>query len=251
MDRAQEDSGKGIRTIFFDAGGTLIHLDAARIAELLGERFGIAAALEKFPQAQSLAMRCVGQMVAEGAGSTERLKREFYGVLLPEIGVPASQLHQAIDEVLRLAESEMLWRMVRPETATLLGELRALGYQLAVVSNSDGRIEKAFVEAGLHRHFDFFIDSFLVGVEKPDPRIFHLALDRAGVAAEAAAYVGDLYAVDIVGARRAGLLPVLYDPQHLHADADCLRIHALSDLLAVIRSNAGLQPPSADSRGFA
>ena len=80
-------------------------------------------------------------------------------------------------------------------------------------------------------YFDFFIDSFHVGVEKPDPRIFQLATSRALVEPAQAAYVGDLYWVDVVGAREAGLLPILYDPFLLNPDVDCPRIGAISDLL--------------------
>ena len=61
----------------------------------------------------------------------------------------------------------------------------------------------------------------MVGVEKPDPRIFHLALERAGVAAAEAVYVGDLYSVDVVGARAAGLSAILMDPGACWGSRDC------------------------------
>ncbi|HXG64093.1 MAG TPA: HAD-IA family hydrolase, partial [Blastocatellia bacterium] len=82
---------------------------------------------------------------------------------------------------------------------------------------------------------DFFIDSFLVGVEKPDRRIFHIALEKAGVSAQEAAYVGDLYSVDVLGARQAGLLPVLYDPYQLNPEADCLKIQTIGDLPVLLK----------------
>ena len=74
-----------------------------------------------------------------------------------------------------------------------------------MVSNSDGRVEQALAAAGLRHYFDVVIDSALVGVEKPDPRIFHAALEALGVAPEEALYVGDLYDIDVLGARAAGL----------------------------------------------
>ena len=61
----------------------------------------------------------------------------------------------------------------------------------------------------------------MVGVEKPDPEIFRIALRRAGVEAAEAVHVGDLYAVDVVGARRAGLEPVLLDPHGRYGDRGC------------------------------
>jgi putative hydrolase of the HAD superfamily len=134
---------------------------------------------------------------------------------------------------LKLAHSEMLWRTTDENNAATLAQLKERGLTLAIVSNSDGRIESAFRQAGIADYFDFFIDSFDVGVEKPDPKIFRMATERAGVAANEAAYVGDLYAVDVVGARNAGLLPILYDPFDLHPKADCVRIRSIDEMLAL------------------
>jgi putative hydrolase of the HAD superfamily len=224
---------EAIKAIFFDAGGTLIHLDDACVCELIESRFGIVPDAEKFLRAQHLGMSEVARLVAEGKGSTERLKREFYSTLLPEIGVSKDALDDVIECVLERARAEMLWRKAEPATALTLAELRRRGLALGVVSNSDGRIESAFEQAGLAGYFDFFIDSFLVGVEKPDPAIFGFAIERASVAPAEAAYVGDLYSVDVVGARNAGLLPILYDPLGLHADADCLSIRSIGELLSL------------------
>jgi putative hydrolase of the HAD superfamily len=222
---------KEIKAIFFDAGGTLIHLDDACICDLIKSEFGIETASARFARAQHLGMSEVARLVAEGAGSTEQLKRQFYSVLLPEIGVSTEKLDSVIECVLGRAKAEMLWRKAEAATATVLAELRRRGYKLGVVSNSDGRIESAFTQAGLADYFDFFIDSFLVGVEKPDPAIFRFAVERAALAPREAAYVGDLYSVDVVGSRAAGLLPVLYDPCELSEGADCLTIRSISELL--------------------
>lgn len=222
-----------IKAIFFDAGGTLLHLDSARIRDLLSEELGIEISLDEFPRAQSLAMSRVAELVAAGAGSTEQLKREFYSTLLPVTGVSKEKLNDAVACAFNLARAEMLWRKTDDGTAQALEGLKNRGYILAVVSNSDGRIESAFERTGLARYFDFFIDSFHVGIEKPDPRIFRLATSRALVTPEQAAYVGDLYLVDVVGARGAGLLPILYDPFRLNPDVDCQRICAIGDLLGL------------------
>jgi putative hydrolase of the HAD superfamily len=222
---------KDIKAIFFDAGGTLIHLDSSHICGLISAELGASPSLDNFRRAQYLGMLRVAQLVTEGAGSTERLKAQFYSTLLPEIGVPADKLQQAVECILKLAQAEMLWRKADESTALTLRELKARGLMLGVVSNSDGRIESAFEQAGLTSYFDFFIDSFLVGVEKPDQKIFHIATTRAQVAPAQAAYVGDLYSVDVVGARNAGLFPVLYDPYDLSPEADCTRIRKLEELL--------------------
>jgi putative hydrolase of the HAD superfamily len=225
----------GIKAVFFDAGGTLLHLDSARIRDLLIDELNVEVSLERFPLAQSLAMARVAELVAAGAGSTEQLKREFYSTLLPESGVDCDKLNDAVDCAFRLAREEMLWRKTDAGTAEALEELKRRGYKLAVVSNSDGRVENALDQAGLTSYFDFFIDSFNVGVEKPDPEIFLLATQRAMVAADQAAYVGDLYWVDVVGARNAGLVPILYDPFELRSDVDCHRITRIGQLLSLLQ----------------
>ena len=223
----------GIKAIFFDAGGTLLHLDAACIRELLSTALRIEISLDSFRRAQSLAMARVAELVAAGAGFTEQLKREFYATLLPETGVSAAKLSDAVDCAFTLAREQMLWRKTEEGTAAVLEKLKQRGYILGVVSNSDGRIENAFKQAGLTSYFDFFIDSFNVGVEKPDPGIFRMATTRAMIDPHQAAYVGDLYAVDVVGARSAGLVPILYDPFDLNKEVDCRTIRALGELLTL------------------
>ncbi len=235
----------GIKAIFFDAGGTLIHLDSSRIRDLLSDELRIELSLEKFPLAQSLAMARVADLVAAGAGSTEQLKREFYTTLLPETGVSTEMLSCAVDCAFNLAREEMLWRKADERAAPVLDELKKRGYVLGVVSNSDGRIESAFEQAGLASYFDFFIDSYNVGVEKPNPGIFRLATERAGVTSGEAAYVGDLYQVDVVGARNAGLIPILYDPFDLNKDADCIKIGSIEELLTFYPRNGCDTTPSA------
>lgn len=183
-------------------------------------------------------MSRVAELVAAGAGSTENLKREFYSTLLPKIGVSDDKLARAVECVLSHALAEMLWRKADESTALALDQLKERRLILAVVSNSDGRIERAFEQAGLTSYFDFFIDSFIVGVEKPNPAIFRLAVERAAIAPHEAAYVGDLYDVDVMGARAAGLLPVLYDPYHLNEGADCLTIRAISDLIPMLEDTS-------------
>ena len=79
------------------------------------------------------------------------------------------------------------------------------------------------------------VDSHVVGVAKPDPRIFEHALPCfPGIAPERIAYVGDSVTMDIGGARAAGLHPILLDPYDDHADADFERIRSLRELLAML-----------------
>jgi HAD superfamily hydrolase (TIGR01509 family) len=76
---------------------------------------------------------------------------------------------------------------------------------VAVVSNSEGQLQTLFDNLGIGGVFDLVVDSHVVGVEKPDPRIFAPVLARFGVAAADALHLGDTWATDVVGARAAGM----------------------------------------------
>jgi putative hydrolase of the HAD superfamily len=74
------------------------------------------------------------------------------------------------------------------------------------------------------------VDSEVVGIQKPDPAIFELALEALGVDAGRALYVGDTVRNDVVGAERAGLTPVQIDPYDLY-EGDHLRVRSLDELV--------------------
>lgn len=130
-----------------------------------------------------------------------------------------------------------LWLRVIPGCREGVRALADAGVRLGVVSNADGVIGERLrsleilqVGPGLGVEVECVIDSGVVGVMKPDPRIFTIALDAMAIDAERTWYVGDMPAIDVVGARRAGLHPVLMDPIGLHHDADYDRIDSLIDL---------------------
>src|SRR5262245_56249570 len=102
------------------------------------------------------------------------------------------------------------------------------------VWSANGVFRSIVVVLGLSRHFVFVLDWYEVGVEKPDPRIFRLALERAGVRAEEAVYVGDLYSVDVLGARAAGLSAVLLDPGGCWGARDCPVARTVLDAVKLI-----------------
>jgi putative hydrolase of the HAD superfamily len=83
---------------------------------------------------------------------------------------------------------------------------------------------------GLTACLDAAFDSHVEGIEKPDARLFRIGLERAGSAAERTMHVGDLYHVDVVGARNAGIRPMLLDPFELYSGADCPRVRTLAEL---------------------
>jgi putative hydrolase of the HAD superfamily len=99
-----------------------------------------------------------------------------------------------------------------------------------VVSNSDGRVAEALEAAGLRGYFDVVVDSALVGVEKPDPAIFRAALEVLEVPPAEALYLGDLYDVDVLGAKAAGIPAVLLVPPGAPRPAGCATVGSLQEL---------------------
>ncbi len=107
---------------------------------------------------------------------------------------------------------------IEPGTRQVLRQLRDQGYQLGLVSNTfvPGHVLDAHLEQlDLLQYFPHRIYSCDVRYRKPDRRIFHAALDRIGVAAPQAVFIGDNLHADIFGARRAGLLPIWKRPMHI------------------------------------
>ncbi len=111
-------------------------------------------------------------------------------------------------------------------------------YPLGLVSNNFGNLAAQLAELGLEDLFDVAVDSTLVGVSKPDPRIFRIALEALGVPPRQAAYVGDHFENDVRGAKAAGMRTIwLVGPLAKpcpEPEAVDLAIRSLDELPAVL-----------------
>ena len=212
--------------MLFDAGNTLLFLDHDRMAAAVGAALGISLDPGRLAAGTGAATRA-----AEHARGADRDRARVYlEALFTGAGVPAARMEE-VGECLQGLHRELhRWGRLAPGTREALDRLRAAGLRLGVVSNSDGRVEEALVAAGLRDRFDVVLDSALVGVEKPDPAIFRAALDALGVAPAEALYVGDLYEVDVVGARAAGMPAALLGLVLPGAAPDCPRFDSLGAL---------------------
>jgi HAD superfamily hydrolase (TIGR01662 family) len=114
--------------------------------------------------------------------------------------------------------------------------LREAGYIMAVISNRDKPFQSTLDAHNLSEFFPYSLAAGEVEVYKPEPGIFEHALRQMNVTAPETVYVGDNYYADIVGARRAGLEPVLYDPNRIFPDADCITIRSFDELMGVVRA---------------
>ena len=150
--------------------------------------------------------------------------------MLGACGVPGPVASRAFEAFLARQRDHGLWMCMAEGARGTLDALAATGVRLACVSNSDGRAEETLAACGVRAGLEFVVDSHLVGVEKPDPRIFHLALQRLGVAPERAVYVGDIVSVDHAGSRAAGMAFTLIDPRGDYAPPGVAAIASITDL---------------------
>ena len=227
-------SRRAIRAIFFDAGNTLLRMNYGDIAAALS-RLGVALTVDAIQRAEWRArVRLDTDVLGAAAASTESLSTadRYLRFVLAELGI-ADEGTVAAGTAWRRAYNVPggLFNVVEPCAEAALRAARDAGLTAAVISNSNGTVRSLLAGLGLTRYLDFVVDSGEVGVEKPDPRIFRLALARASVAPSEALYVGDLYSVDVLGARAAGLDAILIDPGGCWGTRDCV---SAPDVLAAV-----------------
>jgi HAD superfamily hydrolase (TIGR01509 family) len=222
-----------IDALFLDAGNTLVGMSLELVCERLAAH-GVDATPEAVDRAEARARPALSRLLATGRSSEARdtfvvhVRNTLAALDVASLREPLDDarltaLATTIAHELKDAGTRRLWSRVLPGVPEALGELRAAGVKLAVVSNSDGTIEEGLIQLGLRDPLDAVFDSTRVGVEKPDARIFEHALAALGVPAERTAHLGDLHAVDVVGARGAGIHGVLVDPYDDWRDDDCAR----------------------------
>jgi putative hydrolase of the HAD superfamily len=212
-----------LRAIFFDAGNTLLRINYADIAAALA-RLGVATTPEALQRAEWQARVRLDRDVLAHARSTERpsTHRRYLEYVLEGVGVTDGAIVETMDAWRRdYPGPGGLWNTPDPDAGAALDAVRTAGLRSAVISNSNGTIRELVARLGFADRLDFVVDSAEEGVEKPDPRIFEIALARAGVTAGEAAYIGDFYSIDVLGARRVGLRAVLLDPGRYWGERDC------------------------------
>jgi putative hydrolase of the HAD superfamily len=220
------------KAILLDAGGVLVLPDPTVLGPLLAY-YGADPSVEVHRRAHY-----AGMAAKSAAGSGEVFWDEYNHAYVRSVGVPEPDVPAAVT-ALHLTRNAYLWRWPIPESFKALRALADAGVPLGVVSNASGQIDEVLVRSGICQvgagpnvEMRIVIDSHVVGVSKPDPRIFDHALPHfAGCARHEIAYVGDSVTMDVGAARAAGLQPILIDPYDDHPDADFERITSLLDLV--------------------
>jgi putative hydrolase of the HAD superfamily len=218
-----------VKTVLLDAGGVLLDLDYPYIRRLLVAR-SLDATPEKLSRGEALARKEIQKRVSDGGRSVEAW-RDYFRILLGEAKVSAGLREEIIDTLWEANQRVGLWTVPVAGAREAVTRMRDVGYRIGVVSNAEGHVERDLVSAGFIDLFETVVDSHLVGVEKPDPEIFRIALKRLDASPETSVFLGDVPAVDIQGARAAGITPVLLDRFDLYPEIDAKRIRSIRELL--------------------
>lgn len=215
-------------TIFFDIGNTLFFYNYEFLKGLLEDRFGLNLNLAQMEEAHR---RIQERVIANLSQATHEARwDETYRRWLEEMGMEEAQIPEALRAIRSHPFQHLFWARMEEGTKEMLDWFRERGCRLGVISNAEGQIQRLLEHAGIDSRFDVVVDSAVVGMSKPDERIFRYAIERIGASPERSVYVGDLYEVDVLGARSAGMTPVLIDRNGRSPNADCLRVQSALSL---------------------
>jgi FMN phosphatase YigB (HAD superfamily) len=234
----------GIKAIFFDLDGTLRH-NVPSGGEVftdyvitLGLQVNEEARLralrwEHFYWASSVDLR--NDLLAHSA-ETEPFWIEYSRRRLIALGASEEWAVEFAPRIsVHMGEFYKPDSVIPEDVRRVLPQLKESGYILGVISNRDKPFQNVLDDHGIGELFDFSLAAGEVNVFKPDPGVFAHGLQRVNLAAQEAIYVGDNYYADVLGARNAGLQPVLYDPLGVFPDPDCATIKSFDELNSIIK----------------
>jgi len=247
------DLVSGVDLLCLDAGNTVIFLDHARLADLIREATAFVVSPDALVRSEGEAKRLAesgelhactwSQMARPGALAWGKM----VGTIALGAGVPGEAIPGLLDLVWRHHEERNLWCKVPGGLGDALDTVRARGVKVAIISNSEGMLDRLFRDLGILEHFDLVVDSGKIGFEKPDPRIFAVAFDHFGIGPERTLHLGDVFATDVLGARAAGCRHALIDPFG-HYDGRHLDVPRVPGAVEVARAIADKMPLGPASR---
>jgi putative hydrolase of the HAD superfamily len=221
-----------IEAVLLDAGGVLLDLDYGYLRRLIEARHGDVT-IDDLSRYEAEARREIHRQLLEG-GRTSEMWRDYFHIILSKVGIPFDGREEIVDSLWEAHQRFGLWTVAIEDAPETVAELKNRGFRIGVVSNAEGHVQQDLESAGYRGLLEMVVDSHVVGVEKPDPEIFRIALDRMKVAPESTVYVGDLPSVDVAGAMAAGIAPILLDRHGLFEDSTATRIGAITDLLDLL-----------------
>jgi len=235
----------GYQAILFDLDGTLRHNDPLAIDVFLAHaaELGVSADPDKrrkferwvhYYWAQSPSLLDDLQRLGDGEAFWTHYARRSLLTLgcTPEQAEAFSpQMHKYMDEIYEPEDC------VPADVAPSLDALKRQGFRLAVLSNRTKPYDEQLQALGLAGYFEFALAAGACELWKPDPEVFRCALQRMAISPEQAIYVGDNYYADVIGARGAGMQPVLLDPLGIFPEAGCPVIRSMGELEGILAAS--------------
>lgn len=221
--------------VFFDAGETLVHPHPtfpdlfARIlvregydvdAETIRDRIHVVS--DRFAKAAR-----ENELWTTTPERSRRFWHDVYSIFFEHLGIrnPNGLIDVVYAEFTDIANYALF-----DDVVPVLDRLHAAGLALGVVSNFEEWLERLLEALGVRPYFDVRVISGVEGLEKPDPAIFRLAMDRAGVSPDRSVYVGDSPELDVEPALDLGMHAILIDRRDRHPDVSSARIRSLDEL---------------------
>jgi putative hydrolase of the HAD superfamily len=234
-----------IKAVFFDLDGTLRH--SVPEGGVVFTEYVTGLGLQVDAENRLNAMRWEYNYWASSAdlrddllahsSDTENFWIEYSRRRLIALGAPPDWAFEIAPQA-----SAHMGEMYKPESIVpddvrrALPQLQQAGYSMAVISNREKPFKDILISHGLSGFFPYSLAAGEVDIYKPEPGVFEHALQQLNLTAPETVYVGDNYYADVIGARRAGLEPILYDPHFIFPNADCTTIHSFDELLPVIQA---------------
>jgi putative hydrolase of the HAD superfamily len=231
-----------IKAVFFDAGETLLYphpgfaelfsevvreaghdVDPASVREVM---FGSTQRFTDWMRSEE------ARLWSTSEDRSRTFWRRVYGSFLAELGIDRDL--DRLSDALYTRFTDLASYRLHPDALPTLERLRRTTLTLGLISNFEEWLERLLDSLEVAHFFDVTVISGIEGVEKPDLKIFRIALERAGVAAENAVYVGDHPFFDVEAAGEAGMFPVLIDRRGRHVDSEGVRITSLEELPAAL-----------------
>jgi HAD superfamily hydrolase (TIGR01662 family) len=233
-----------IKAVFFDLDGTLRH-SVPSGGEVFTD-YVITLGLKVDEEARLRALRWEHLYWASSIDlrddllahsfDTENFWIEYSRRRLIALGASLEQASEyAVKASVHMGEFYRPQSIIPEDVRRTLPQLKQAGYILGVISNRDKPYQDLLNDHDIGEFFDFSLAAGEVNIFKPEPGVFEHALRRVNLSPKEAIYVGDNYYADVVGARRAGLQPILYDPIGIFPEPDCATIKSFDELNSLIK----------------
>lgn len=229
-----------VKAVFFDWFNTLAHYEPPReeLESQALKEVGINLSPEDVRRGLMVADRyyfeenAISPVRERSPEEQAKVYIRYQKTVLAEAGVGAPD-DLLLKIMTRLRElSRNMTFVIFDDVLPIMKTLKDKNITLGLLTNLNREIDPICEQLGVADYLDFTVTSGEAGADKPEPPIFRLALERAGVDAADAVHVGDQYRLDVMGAKRMGIKPILIDRSDTYPEVtDCPRIHSLNELL--------------------